>query len=124
MATMLTARVYKKLLSRSWTLQTDSHFYSPLRKTAALRTTIRFRGAKDSVYFMAANHIIKWHRQQPVSARARRPPKSGELRKRDTRTGPGDRRRHGVKIWVTRRAETCIKGQASLATRHMFTQGC
>lgn len=57
-ATMLT-RVFKKVALVGWTLQTDSHFTLPYTKPAPFADDgLISDWARDSVYFMAANHII------------------------------------------------------------------
>ena len=58
-ATMLT-RVFKKVSLAGWTLETDSQFVLPYQKPAPFADDRFISGwAKDSVYFMAANGIIK-----------------------------------------------------------------
>ncbi len=58
-ATMLT-RVFKKVSLAGWTLDTDSQFALPYEKPALFADDGVISGwAKDSVYFMAANNIIK-----------------------------------------------------------------
>ena len=58
-ATMLT-RVFKKVSLSGWTLATDSEFTLPYTKPAAFADDKDISGwAKDSVYFMVANDIIK-----------------------------------------------------------------
>lgn len=58
-ATMLT-RVFKKVTLAGWTLKTDSQFTLPYTKPAPFADDAGISSwAKDSVYFMAANDIIK-----------------------------------------------------------------
>jgi hypothetical protein len=58
-ATMLT-RVYKKVTMEGWTLETDSQFNLNYTKPAAFADDDKISGwAKESVYFMVANNIIK-----------------------------------------------------------------
>jgi hypothetical protein len=58
-ATMLT-RVYKKVTMEGWTLESDSQFKLDYVKPAAFDDDeIISSWAKDSVYFMVANNIIK-----------------------------------------------------------------
>lgn len=59
MATMLT-RVFKRITLVGWTLATDSQFTLSYTKPAPFADDADISGyAKDSVYFMAANGIIK-----------------------------------------------------------------
>ena len=58
-ATMLT-RVYKKVTMEGWTLETDSQFRLSYAKPSAFADDHQISSwAKDSVYFMVANNIIK-----------------------------------------------------------------
>lgn len=58
-ATMLT-RVYKKVTMEGWTLETDGQFKLNYTKPAAFADDGKISDwAKDSVYFMVANNIIK-----------------------------------------------------------------
>ena len=58
-ATMLT-RVFKKIAHKDWTLDSDSQFTLPYEKPAPFADDAKISDwAKDSVYFMAANEIIK-----------------------------------------------------------------
>jgi len=58
-ATMLT-RVFKKVAFADWTLDTDGKFTLPYEKPAPFADDAKISDwAKDSVYFMAANEIIK-----------------------------------------------------------------
>jgi hypothetical protein len=69
-ATMLT-RVFKKVSLAGWTIQTDSQFTLPYTKPAAFADDAKISGwAKDSVYFMVANDIIKGTGNNMFSPRA------------------------------------------------------
>jgi len=72
-ATMLT-RVFKKVSLVGWTLQTDSQFKLPYTKPAPFADDAKISDwAKDSVYFMAANDIIKGTGNNMFSPRATTP---------------------------------------------------
>jgi len=72
-ATMLT-RVFKKVALAGWTIQTDSQFTLPYTKPAAFADDAKISDwAKDSVYFMVANDIIKGTGNNMFSPRATTP---------------------------------------------------
>ncbi len=69
-ATMLT-RVFKRVSLAGWTVQTDSQFTLPYTKPAPFADDARISDwAKDSVYFMVANEIIKGTGNNMFSPRA------------------------------------------------------
>lgn len=69
-ATMLT-RVFKRVSLAGWTIQTDSQFTLPYTKPAPFADDARISDwAKDSVYFMVANDIIKGTGNNMFSPRA------------------------------------------------------
>jgi len=70
MATMLT-RVFKRVTLPGWTIQTDSQFTLPYTKPAPFADDDKISSwAKDSVYFMVANEIIKGTGNNIFSPRA------------------------------------------------------
>jgi len=72
-ATMLT-RVFKRVTIPGWTIQTDSQFKLSYKKPAPFADDAKISGwAKDSVYFMAANEIIKGTGNNMFSPRATTP---------------------------------------------------
>lgn len=72
-ATMLT-RVFKRVTLIGWTIQTDSQFTLPYNKPAAFADDDKISNwAKDSVYFMVANDIIKGTGNNMFSPRATTP---------------------------------------------------
>lgn len=72
-ATMLT-RVFKRVTLVGWTIQTDSQFTLPYKKPAPFADDDKISSwAKDSVYFMVANDIIKGTGNNMFSPRATTP---------------------------------------------------